>query len=73
MIEKLGTHRGYKLYFQRTTDFEGVYAEPGIGHYLGQTFAEAKAVIDMMLLDDEPEADDYDLDAEIEKLHAGPH
>lgn len=68
MITKLGTHRGYNLFFQNTTDFEGVYSEPAIGAYLGQTFEQAKATIDAML-DDQTEADDYDMDAEIEKLH----
>lgn len=68
MIKALGTHRGYKVFFQNTKDFEGIYTEPGIGHYLGQTFDQAKATIDAML-DEQPEADDYDMDAEIEKLH----
>jgi len=68
MIKSLGTHRGYKLFFQNTKDFEGVYSEPGIGHYLGQTFEQAKDTIDAML-NEQPEADDYDMDAEIEKLH----
>ncbi len=70
MIETLGTHRGYKLFFQNTKDFEGVYSEPGIGAYLGQTFDHAKAVIDAML-DEQPENDDIDMDAEIETLHNG--
>jgi len=70
MIKLLGTHRGYKLFFQNTKDFEGVYSEPKIGHYLGQTFEQAKATIDAML-DEQPEVDNYDMDAEIEKLHNG--
>lgn len=70
MITKLGTHRGYSLFHQNTADFEGVYSEPAIGHYLGQTFEQAKATIDAML-DEQPEADDYDMDEEIEKLHNG--
>ena len=56
MITKIGTHRGYDLFFQETVDFCGVYAQPQIPHYLGQTFAEACATIDAML-DEEPEVD----------------
>jgi hypothetical protein len=70
MITSIGTHRGYKLFYQKTEDFEGVYSEPAIGHYLGQTFEQAKATINAML-DEQPESDDYDMDAEIEKLHNG--
>lgn len=70
MIKSLGTHRGYALYFQNAKDFEGVFAVPGIGHYLGQTFEQAKATIDAML-DEQPEEDEYDLDEELAKLHAG--
>lgn len=68
MITLLGTHRDYKLFFQNTKDFEGVYSEPGIGHYLGQTFEQAKATIDAML-DEQDEPELYDMDEEIEKLH----
>lgn len=62
MIKKLGTHRGYDLFYQETTDFKGVYSVPGIGAYLGQTFAEAKATINAML-DEQPEDDvEFDVD-----------
>jgi len=63
MIKALGTHRGYKVFFQDTKGFEGVYTEPGIGHYLGQTFEQATATIDAML--DAPAEIDmpFDVDA----------
>ena len=63
MINAIGSHRGYKLFFQETRDFKGVYAEPQIAHYLGQTFEQATATIDAIL--DAPAEIDmpFDVDA----------
>ena len=60
MITKLSTHRGYTLFFQECSDFIGVYARPNIGHYLGQTLAQAQATIDAIL--DAPEDGEECLD-----------
>ena len=60
MITKLGEHRGYELFYQECSDFIGIYTQPNIGYYLGQTLAQATATIDAML--DEQEDDENILD-----------
>jgi len=63
MITKLGEYRGYQFFYQEIDDFEGVYTEPSVSFYLGQTFEEAKRTLDAAL--DMPEEEDVPFDEDL--------